>query len=481
MKILYPFMAASFPLIYYRNDLSHLAGKQFGNLLADFSVGVVNSLANAQTIEMMKKNFSILSKGSADIVGSGMKDGSKIFGEHLGEMLENLLEDSGEGIYKGYEYVIKRFTYGSLLNVFPYLLAASATWVAVPLLVQYIYHKAIHAIGKPKLAIERRKITWFTPLTNGYKKVSSKLFKIFFSKEKEFPKAIFSPKLNERMSDLTNAIRNTKKNDGFFQNALLYGTPGTGKTMVTKAIAKNSNMDYILMSGGDLPQYIKRGEHVPEFNKLMDSAEKSSNPTIIFIDEVESFGRKRDHLSPEMIELQNAFLNRTGSPSKKYMIIMATNRPEDLDPAVLSRMDHKIHVPPPELQERKKIIRIYAQYFFTDDEVKIFFNERKCSYLARITTGFSGRALFKMFNCIQMKKFSSSDNVLTHQMIEKTAHDLIEQEREIYKQTHRFGWLTLLISDLSNQIFHFFFSLISFGKNFSNQLTSRITKFSIPA
>lgn len=245
-------------------------------------------------------------------------------------------------------------------------------------------------------------------------------------------KPVFHKELNETIENITKSTYNLQKHGGFFQNVLLYGPGGTGKTMISKFMAKNSNMNYVMMSGGDLAQYISRGEHVTELNRLFEAAKASSTPTILFIDEAESLCRDRNNITKsELIELQNAFLNHTGEASNKIMLVMATNMVEDLDPAVLSRMDHKLFIGPPKLNERKQIIQNYLPHFFTANEIKDLFTNEVVGSIATKTEGLTGRTIFKMLNAIQGNKKSSADNRLTKEIIATGVRKIVEQEARL--------------------------------------------------
>lgn len=248
------------------------------------------------------------------------------------------------------------------------------------------------------------------------------------------PKPIFSTKLQERIDTLATATKNISRNGGYLQNLLLYGPGGTGKTMISKYIAKNSGLNYVMMSGGDLAQYIKRGEHVTELNKLFADAKSSSTPTILFIDECESLCGDRGKMDrSELIELVNGFLNQTGEPSKEVMVILTTNRKDDLDPAVLSRMDHKLYIGPPQVSERKKIIELFLPTFITKKEREIFFTEERVAEIARQTEGFTGRTLFKMLNTMSSRRAATQNNTLTNKIIMSTVADFVEQEAEVVR------------------------------------------------
>lgn len=263
------------------------------------------------------------------------------------------------------------------------------------------------------------------------------LYKNFKGNHRRLDKPVFHKDLNDTLEQIIQSAYNLQKNNGIFQNVLLYGPGGTGKTMISKFIAKNSDMNYVMMSGADLAQYITRGEHVTELNKLFEAAKRSSTPTILFIDEAESLCRNRDNIvKPELIELQNAFLNHTGEASNKIMLIMATNRIEDLDPAVLSRMDHKLFIGPPKINERKQIIQNYLPNFFPQKEIKELFPEEIVGSVALKTEGLTGRMIFKLLNAIRSAKNATAENKLTKEIISTGVRKFLEQEVRASEALH---------------------------------------------
>lgn len=306
----------------------------------------------------------------------------------------------------------------------PIMLAYGIAATALPLFYTYVQKVLIHNIGKPPLALKQHKITWlntFAPKINPFAKAPEVL-----------AKPVFKPQVEEQIQSIVNATNNIKKNNAFFQNVILYGPGGTGKTMIAEKIAKEAGMNYIMMSGGELGQFIKRGEHVAELNRLMNAAEKSSNPTIIFIDEAEGLCKNRADLDQERLELQNTLLNRTGTPSKKIMIILATNRLQDIDKAILNRMAHKIKIDLPGLEERVQIIDMYTQQFFSDENERAeFFGQEAVQTMARKTENLSGRSLFYIINMIFAKKGGTSDNRLTQSIVDATVDEFVRQEKEV--------------------------------------------------
>ena len=118
---------------------------------------------------------------------------------------------------------------------------------------------------------------------------------------------------------------------------LLHGPPGTGKTLVAKRLAKASRLEYALMSGGDVGPLGSDG--VTALHTLFRWARTSETGVLVFIDEAEAFlaSRSRAKLTEHMRNALNAFLYQTGSPTTSFVLVLATNRAEDLDEAVLDR------------------------------------------------------------------------------------------------------------------------------------------------
>lgn len=210
---------------------------------------------------------------------------------------------------------------------------------------------------------------------------------------------------------------------------------GAEKTMVAKMIAQQSGMNWAIMSGGDISQFVAKGEHVFELNRLFEKIKNSSEPTILFIDEIESLCRKRspkgEKNDVEHLETLNAFLSHTGEPSKKLMVIGATNMEGMIDSAVLSRMDHKLEVKPPGAHERVAILSQYFEKFFTPEEIAQFFDEKTKRRIGKETEGLTGRALFKLVNALHAKKSTSDNNMLNEKMIFDLVNHFIKQEVQL--------------------------------------------------
>lgn len=140
------------------------------------------------------------------------------------------------------------------------------------------------------------------------------------------------------------------------------GPPGTGKTMAAKRLARTSGLDYAIMSGGDVAPL--GGKAVTQLHELFNWAERSRRGLLLFIDEADAFlGKRGEGMSEGMRGALNALLFRTGDQSRDFAVVLATNRPGDLDAAVLDRMDEALEFPLPGEGERLDILRLYLDKY----------------------------------------------------------------------------------------------------------------------
>lgn len=182
------------------------------------------------------------------------------------------------------------------------------------------------------------------------------------------------------------------------RGALFYGPPGTGKTLIAKAIANECNTNFIHVSGSSFNEVFV-GVGQSRVRKLFERA-RNSKPCIIFIDEIDTLGKKRSNRSDGNNEHENTLnsllAEMDGMNSNENILVFgATNRPNMLDSALMrsGRFDRKIEFSLPNLEERKEILSLYLKKYPVD--VKLFKNIEE---IANNTFQFSGADLSNLCN-----------------------------------------------------------------------------------
>ncbi|CAD7923285.1 unnamed protein product [Amoebophrya sp. A120] len=175
----------------------------------------------------------------------------------------------------------------------------------------------------------------------------------------EFDDVVLHKRLEEQIFRLANATKNAKARGMPLLHIMFYGPPGTGKTMCAQRFAEYSGLEYAFMSGADVAPLEEQA--VTELHKLFTWVHKSRKGVLLFIDEADAFLAVRNKSMSE--SLRNALttmLYHTGTPTSQFLMVLATNRPGDLDPAVLDRVDESVEFGLPDLAERERMV---FQYF----------------------------------------------------------------------------------------------------------------------
>lgn len=122
-------------------------------------------------------------------------------------------------------------------------------------------------------------------------------------------------------------------------------------------------MDYAILTGGDVAPMGRDG--VTAIHKVFDWASTSRKGLLLFVDEADAFLRKRssETISEDLRAALNAFLYRTGEQSNKFMLVLASNTPEQFDWAVNDRLDEMVEFILPGLEERERLVRLYFEKF----------------------------------------------------------------------------------------------------------------------
>ncbi|XP_078110577.1 uncharacterized protein LOC144520608 [Sander vitreus] len=289
-------------------------------------------------------------------------------------------------------------------------------------------------LGKPSLVRETSRITVAEAIKHPIKTAK----RLRSRPQDALEGVVLSPTLEERVRDVAIATRNTRQNRGLYRNILMYGPPGTGKTLFAKKLALHSGMDYAIMTGGDVAPMGRDG--VTAMHKVFDWASTSRRGLLLFVDEADAFLRKRatEKISEDLRATLNAFLYRTGEQSNKFMLVLASNQPEQFDWAINDRIDEIVNFALPGLGERERLVRLYFDKFVLGpattgrQRLKLaqFDYGHKCSDIAKRAEGMSGREISKLGVAWQAAAYSSEDGVLTEAMIDSRVDDAIKQHAQ---------------------------------------------------
>eukprot|EP00794_Sanderia_malayensis_P015334 gene15334-16911_t len=291
-------------------------------------------------------------------------------------------------------------------------------------------------LGKPSLVRDTSRMTLFTAMRHPIQAVK----KMFVKPEDALKGIILQPTLEKRLQEVALATGNTRANNGLYRNLLFYGPPGTGKTMFAKSLAHHSGLDYAIMTGGDVAPMGRDG--VTAMHKVFDWASTSRKGLLLFVDEADAFLRRRsvEHISEDLRSTLNAFLYRTGESSRKFMLVLASNQPDQFDWAINDRLDEMVEFKLPDLDERERLVRRYFEQYILNAATKGWRSTRikvadfdfniKCKQIAADTAGLSGREIAKLGIAWQASTYASKDGVLTEDILDARVKETIKQHKQ---------------------------------------------------
>lgn len=200
----------------------------------------------------------------------------------------------------------------------------------------------------------------------------------------------------EELTEIVDFLKNPKKYRKIGartpKGILLSGEPGTGKTLLAKAIAGEAGVSFFNMNGSEFEEMFV-GLGASRVRSLFDKARKNS-PSIVFIDEIDSIGGKRGgRYNYSEQTLNQLLVEMDGFKDDDVVVIAATNRIESLDLALLrpGRFDRKIYVPKPDIKGREEILKIHSSHLDLGDDINL-------KEIAAKTAGYTGAELANVTN-----------------------------------------------------------------------------------
>ena len=231
----------------------------------------------------------------------------------------------------------------------------------------------------------------------------------------------------ESLSEIVDYLHNPKKYSdvgaSMPKGVLLVGPPGTGKTMLAKAVAGEANVPFFSMSGSEFVEMFV-GMGASKVRDLFSQA-KEKAPCIVFIDEIDAIGKKRDgqfSSNDEREQTLNQLLTEMDGFQENIgvIILAATNRPETLDPALTrpGRFDRRVPVELPDLAGREAILKVHAKKIKTADDVNFH-------TIARMASGASGAELANIINEAALRAVRNNRTVVNEADLEESIETVI--------------------------------------------------------
>ena len=348
------------------------------------------------------KNIGSVEVDDSEIVFTD-KDNTQIYktGEMNDPTLTERLYESGAKFTRNVEQ-----TMSPLLRVFLTVVVPIVIFAALG---QYMAKKMMSAAGGPNA------------MAFGMGKSNAKVY-VPSSDGIRFDDVAGEDEAKENLAEIVDYLHNPKKyadvGATMPKGVLLVGPPGTGKTMLAKAVAGEAGVPFFSMSGSEFVEMFV-GMGASKVRDLFKQA-KEKAPCIVFIDEIDAIGKKRDgqlggndereQTLNQLLTEMDGFEGDTG-----VIILAATNRPESLDPALTrpGRFDRRVPVELPDLAGREAILKVHARKIKTADNVDFH-------TIARMAAGTSGAELANIVNEAALRAVRSGRTVVEQADLEES-------------------------------------------------------------
>lgn len=298
-----------------------------------------------------------------------------------------------------------------LLNIF-------LTWI-LPILIfvgigQFMYKKLMEKAGGPN------------SMAFGMGKSNAKVY-VKSSEGIKFSDVAGEDEAKESLAEIVDYLHDPSKykevGASMPTGILLVGPPGTGKTMLAKAVAGEANVSFFSMSGSEFVEMFV-GMGAAKVRDLFKQA-KEKAPCIVFIDEIDAIGKKRDGNiggNDEREQTLNQLLTEMDGfeENSGVIILAATNRPESLDPALTrpGRFDRRVPVELPDLKGREEILRVHAKKVKASQNIDF-------GKIARMASGASGAELANIVNEAALRAVRNGRKTVTQEDLEESIEVVI--------------------------------------------------------
>ncbi|MGI6012079.1 MAG: ATP-dependent zinc metalloprotease FtsH [Ruminococcus sp.] len=307
---------------------------------------------------------------------------------------------------------------GEIIEQMSPLLSFLLTWV-LPIIIfigigQYMSRKIMQKAGGPN------------SMAFGMGKSNAKVY-VKSSEGIKFSDVAGEDEAKENLAEVVDYLHNPNKykevGASMPKGILLVGPPGTGKTMLAKAVAGESNVPFFSMSGSEFVEMFV-GMGAAKVRDLFKQA-KEKAPCIVFIDEIDAIGKKRDgHVggNDEREQTLNQLLTEMDGfeDNSGVIILAATNRPESLDPALTrpGRFDRRVPVELPDLKGREEILKVHGKKIKLADNVDF-------TKIARMASGASGAELANIVNEAALRAVRDNRKFATQADLEESIEVVI--------------------------------------------------------
>jgi AAA+ superfamily predicted ATPase len=296
-----------------------------------------------------------------------------------------------------------------------------------------MYHGIPRLINKtPSIISEKSFLTLYDKLTG--KKLPPS----------NFDQIVFTDEVGPQIMRVVSHLRHVLDKGGELMNLIFFGPPGTGKTMTAKALARSVGIDYMLINAAAFEQ-LTPGQAVNELEQTFRIVRNNKKPVLMFLDEADAILSRRGSSMQTQTSLRviNTILsNIPDTHSRTFMLVVATNRPDDLDNAILSRLPESgwFYFGPPSAKGRAEILQKYLTQFCAENNVQISedVTANMNNYAAELKTA-TGRDLRAVARNISDRMIDQKDNILTDEIVRGTLKDIAANKKHM--QTYAYAAL----------------------------------------